>query len=37
MLFRARCGFFDDGDFVVGQFVEFVNEAVDLAVEGGAE
>jgi hypothetical protein len=27
---------FDDGDFVVGQVVEVVNEAVDLAFEVGA-
>jgi hypothetical protein len=28
MLFRSLCGFFDDGDFVAGQVVQFVNEVV---------
>ena len=31
---KSSCGLLDDGDFVLGEIVEFVNEGVDLAVGG---
>jgi hypothetical protein len=33
MLSQVSASAFDNGDLVVGQFVEFVNEAVDLVIE----
>jgi hypothetical protein len=34
MLFSSLFGFFDEGDFVVGQFIELVDEVANLIISG---